>query len=195
MNLVDFNQRVPAGLLDDGTGEFYISEDEMWLSYRKQQYKFDEFPSEVLEIIYNDMANEPLAVGCLVEDFKLLDLKSQTRQYLACRHGGFDCAADLTSDGKLTPSEYVDCGRRGGVCKSEGKLCTSILLKNGKLTAMEILTLTDVGAGLLDKEIADKRGISEHTVRHQKDSICRKSGLERKPALVGLAFKLGLVSI
>lgn len=196
MNLIDFNQRIPAGLLNDGTGEFYINNNEMHLSYRTHQFTFDDFPAHINDLVDADMDQHPIAVGCLIDNFNLLDQKSQRRQYLACRHGGFDNQPDITADGKLTPSEYVDCGKRGGQCKSEGKLCTSILLPHGKLTEREIMVLTDIGSGLLDKEIAAKREMSEHSVRHLKDSIARKSGLqnERKTALVGLAYKLGLVT-
>lgn len=196
MNLTDYNQRIPAGLLNDGTGEFYINNNEMHLSYRTHQFTFDDFPDHINDLVDADMAQNPIAVACLINDFNLYGLKEQRRQYLACRHGGFDLQPDISADGTLNPSEYVDCGKRGGACKSEGKLCTSILLPYGKLSEREIMVLSDIGSGFLDKEIASKREMSEHSVRHLKDSIARKSGLqnERKTVLVGLAYKLGLVT-
>ncbi|MBO9674453.1 MAG: hypothetical protein J7577_13480 [Sphingobacteriaceae bacterium] len=192
MHLVNNGNRLPGGYTKL-TGEFYIDEGELWLSYQKAHHTFDNFPEEIKTIIREDMEANPAAVAELIDNWGLLDERSQTIQYLACRYGAFDGSPDII-DGKLQAPEHVSCGRRE-TCKSQGKLCGSIQLKYGNLTIHEVRTLTEVGNGLLDKEIADKYNISQHTVRHQKDSICRKSGIERKPAMVGLAYMLGLVKV
>lgn len=192
LHLVDNGGRLPGGY-NNTTGEFYIDGGELWLSYQKAHHNYDTFPEEIKSIVREDMEQNPIALAELVDEWNLLDEKSQTTQYLACRYGAFDGSPDII-DGKLQVPEHVACGIRE-TCKSQGKLCGSIQLKHGNLTVHEVRTLTEVGNGLLDKEIADKHNISVHTVRHQKDSICRKSGLERKPAMVGLAYMLGLVTV
>ena len=193
MSLIDVCQTVPGGFRDK-TGEFYTDKDnsDICLSYNGQQYTYDNFPAYILKVVHDDMAENPIAMESLVEDMGLTDLKSQTRQYLACRHGSFDMTPDISEDGKLTPAEYVNCGRRGQ-CKAEGKVCPALKVKYGYLNANEIITLTHIGNGLIDKEIEDVTGFSVHTIRNHKDSTSRKTGLERKPLLCRLAFELGLV--
>jgi DNA-binding CsgD family transcriptional regulator len=191
MNLVDHNQRIPGGIIDKSV-EFFLYENEVMCMHDGNKYSFDDFPAEIIEIVNQEMAKDDVAIASLV-DWGMVDLNSQMRQYIACKWGGYDSNPDICTTGKIQPAEYVECGRRD-ICKYQGKLCTSIKVQNGLLTKNEIDVLKGIGEFLLDKEIADKLFISEHTVRHRKDSICRKSGLERKPALVGLAFKLGLVT-
>ncbi|WP_432714397.1 response regulator transcription factor [Pedobacter sp.] len=191
MNLVDHNQRIPAGIVD-GSVEFFIFQAEIMCMYNGKRYSFDDFPSEVIAIVNAEMEKDPIAIACLIA-WGMVDLATQMRQFIACKWGGYDSNPDISPDGKIQPAEYIECGRRG-MCPYEGKLCSSIKLQHGILTKSEVAVLKCLGECLLDKEIADKLNISEHTLRHHKDSICRKSGLERKPALVGLAYKLGLVT-
>lgn len=194
MNLLEKKQVIPSGLTDN-TGEFYVDLDknEVYLSSGGKQIPFNEFPKEVLDIIHEDMNNRPVAMNALIEFFELVDLVSQTRQFIACRHGSFDSNPDIDVHGILRASEHVNCGRRGK-CLAEGKLCTSIELEHGNLSANEIITLTEIGNGLIDKEIEEKTGFSIHTIRNHKDSISRKSGFTRKPSLGILAYRLGLVN-
>lgn len=191
LNLIDQNQNLPAGMVDSSV-EFFLYNDEVHCQTEGVTYSFENFPERIISVVSDDMEKNPKAIASLI-DWGFEDSASQMRQYIACRHGGHDNNADISVDGEIQPAEYVNCGRRG-ICPYEGKLCTSIVLKHGTLTKSEILVLIEVAEGLLDKEIADKLNISSHTVRHHKDSICRKSGIERKPGIVGLAYKLGLVS-
>jgi DNA-binding CsgD family transcriptional regulator len=190
LNLVDKNQKITPGLIDASV-EFFLHDNEVLCITNGQTYAFSNFPTRVKNIVNEDMVKNTIAVDSLI-DWGFEDLDSQMRQYISCRHGGHDTNADIDVDGNIQPSEYVNCGRRG-VCPYEGKICTSIELGNGILTRSEVAVLMQIGLGLLDKEIADLLNISEHTIRHHKDSIARKSGLDRKPALVGLAYQLGLI--
>jgi len=191
MNLVDHNQVIPAGLIDTSV-EFFLHEGEVNCMYNGQRYKFDDFPAAVIDPINEDLGENPEAGSCLV-DWGKTDLQSQLRQYIACRHGGYDSRPDICVDGKIQPAEFVNCGRRGS-CPYEGRLCTAIQVsEDSYLNQEELKTLRLIGEEHLDKEIADKLNISIHTVRHRKDSIAKKANLERKPALVGLAYRLGLV--
>jgi DNA-binding NarL/FixJ family response regulator len=66
-------------------------------------------------------------------------------------------------------------------------------VSKGSFTKIQIDVLTLIGKGYTDKEIADKLCISIHALRHRKDSISLKAGIERKRQLSALAQKLGLV--
>ncbi|RQO65106.1 hypothetical protein DBR40_24865 [Pedobacter sp. KBW01] len=190
MNLIDHKQILPPGLMDN-SAEFFIHEHEVKALYKGRVWKFEEFPPELIEIIDNDMASNPKAMKALAE-WDITDSGEQMRQYIACRFGGFDNNPDICLDGKVQPAEYVDCGRRGR-CAYEGKLCSSIVLENGTLTKKEIEVLRQIGLGLLDKEICEVLGIAQDTLRSHKDSLCLKSGLQRKAALSVLAYQYKLI--
>ena len=192
MNLIDKRQVLPAGLTDKSV-EFYIHEHEVKCLYNGKTYSFDQFPQEVIDIVDSDMADNPKAIQALIE-WDITDINEQMRQYIACRFGGFDVNPDICSDGQIQPAEYVDCGRRG-ICKHEGKICSSILVGDSFLTKKEIEVLRLIGAGLLDKEICDQMNppISVDTLRSHKDNISTKAGISRKSQLVALAYKHGLI--
>ncbi len=190
MNLIDKNQKLPAGLVDDSC-EFFIHEHEIKALYKGKVYSFDSFPLEIIEKIESDMISNPKAMKAL-SDWDITDPNEQMRQYISCRFGGFDAQPDINTNGEIMPAEYVECGRHGN-CAYEGKLCCAIKVKNGFLTKREIEVLKCIGEGLLDKETADVLQISIDTLRNHKDSISLKTGLDRKPSLAILAFKLNLI--
>ncbi|WP_316780443.1 helix-turn-helix domain-containing protein [Pedobacter antarcticus] len=190
MNFIDHKQVLPPGLMD-GSIEFFIYEHEVKCLYNGRVLSFNEFPEEILQIIDSDMAANPKAMKALF-DWDITDPDEQMRQYIACRFGGFDNSPDINAEGIIQPAEYVDCGRRGN-CAYEGKLCSSIILKNGILTKREIDVLREIGRGFLDKEICDKLNISQDTLRSHKDSICCKADVQRKAGLSQLAYKYKLI--
>jgi DNA-binding CsgD family transcriptional regulator len=190
MNFIDHKQTLPPGLMDNSV-EFFIYEHEIKCLYKGQVMSFENFPSEVIEIIDNDMAQNPKAMKALL-DWDITDDNERMRQYIACRFGGFDNSPDICENGFVQPAEYVDCGRRGS-CDYEGKLCSSIILEFGILTRREIDVLREIGRGLLDKEICDILNIAQDTLRCHKDSICLKSGVQRKAGLSILAYKYKLI--
>lgn len=190
MNLIDQKQSLPAGLTSKSI-EFFLHEHEVKCLYNGQAYTFNNFPAEVLDLVDKDMAENPKAIKALI-DWDITDPNEQVRQYIACRFGGFDNTADINEDGTTQPSEYVECGRRG-LCKYEGKLCTSIKVANGVLTKREIEVLKCIAIGMLDKEICDQLCISQDTLRSHKDSISQKANVTRKAGLVALAYQLGLL--
>lgn len=192
LHLVD-SSKLPAGTIDNSV-EFFVHEEEIHCRTEGKTYCFDDFPDWVTDIVRSDMDNNPDKIGYLVE-WGLLNEDGQMRQYLYCLYGGHDDDPDINSFGIMQPSEYVDCGLRCGKCEFEGKLCNSLQLPNGTLSSQEIKTLILIGKNALDKEIADEIFVSPATIRYYKDEILRKAGMpnERKTALVGLAYKLGLV--
>lgn len=193
LHLIDYSQKLPGGTIDKSV-EFFVHDGEMYCRTEGETHSFDNFPEWVREIIQADMDKHPHKIGYLVE-WGLLTEDGQMRQYLFCLYGGHDDNPDIDQNGVVQPSEYVDCGLRCGKCDYEGKICNSLQLKNGRLSSQEIKTLILIGNNALDKEIVDELCVSEGTVRYYKNEIMRKAGManERKTALVGLAFKLGLV--
>ena len=193
--LTGITQRLPGGSVD-ASGEFFAHEGEMYVRTKGVTYSFNEFPQYIKDMVSADMDKNPVKIGALVK-WGLLDLDSQMRQYLYCLYGGHDDNPDFDEHGVLLQTEYVDCGRRCGAnkCEFEGELCNSLTVKNGVLNSKEITVLKMIAEGYLDKEIASALFISDQTVRYYKDSLCKKSGLERKPALSGLAYMLGLIKL
>jgi DNA-binding CsgD family transcriptional regulator len=193
LHLVDHSQKLPGGTIGKSV-EFFVSDAEMYCRTMGKTFVFNDFPDFVKSAVRKDMSANPTKVAALVK-WGLLDEDSQMRQYLFCLYGGHDDNPDICEDGTLQPSEYVDCGRRCGKCEFEGILCNSLQVQYGVLSSQEIKTLILIGNNAKDNEIAESLFVSKHTVRYYKDEIMRKAGFEneRKTALVGLAFKLGLV--
>ncbi|MFN0254475.1 response regulator transcription factor [Pedobacter ureilyticus] len=193
LHLIDHSQKLPGGTIDKSV-EFFVHDGEMFCRTEGETHKFDDFPQWVIDIVQKDMDKHPEKIGYLVE-WGLLTQDGQMRQYLFCLYGGHDDNPDIDENGIVQQSEYVDCGLRCGKCDYEGKICNSLQLQHGRLSSQEIKTLILIGNNALDKEIADELFVSEGTIRYYKNEIMRKAGManERKTALVGLAFKLGLV--
>jgi len=63
-----------------------------------------------------------------------------------------------------------------------------------KLTPKEYEVLTYLITGLLNKQIADKLNIVEHTVKIHKRSICEKFGVKSVPEIIHIAYQAGLFS-
>jgi DNA-binding NarL/FixJ family response regulator len=62
-----------------------------------------------------------------------------------------------------------------------------------KLTLREKTVLCHVARGLSSKEIADKLGVSVHTVMNHRSNLMKKTGLHRVAQLSMLAMQAGLV--
>ena len=63
-----------------------------------------------------------------------------------------------------------------------------------KLTPKEYEVLTYLITGLLNKQIADKLNIVEHTVKIHKRSICEKFVVKSVPEIIHIAYQAGLLS-
>ncbi|TXI14320.1 MAG: hypothetical protein E6Q66_06790 [Pedobacter sp.] len=190
MNLIDKNQKLPAGLVDDGV-EFFVYQNEIRCLHKGKTYTFENIPENIIKMIEEDMLKNPKALKALA-DWDITNPDAQLRQYIACRFGGFDQQADITANGLIIHSEYTECGRRGK-CPHEGKLCSSIKLKNGVLTRREIEVLKSIGQAKMDKEICAELLMSRDSLRYYKEQISLKADIERKPALAILAHQLNLV--
>lgn len=68
-------------------------------------------------------------------------------------------------------------------------------LKAQTITSREKEVIMLIGHGLKNKDIADKLGISEATVRHHLSSIYGKAGVEDRLNLVIYAYQKGLINL
>ena len=68
-------------------------------------------------------------------------------------------------------------------------------LKAQTITSREKEVITLIGKGLKNKDIADRLGISEATVRHHLSSIYGKAGVEDRLNLVIYAYQKGLINL
>jgi FixJ family two-component response regulator len=64
-----------------------------------------------------------------------------------------------------------------------------------KLSAREYEILRYIMTGELNKQIADKLSIVEHTVKVHRRSICEKLGVKSVPQIIRIAEKAGIVPI
>jgi FixJ family two-component response regulator len=62
-----------------------------------------------------------------------------------------------------------------------------------KLTPREHEILTFIMTGMLNKQVADKLSIVEHTVKVHRRSICDKLGVKSLPEIIHIAEKAGIV--
>jgi DNA-binding CsgD family transcriptional regulator len=111
---------------------------------------------------------------------------ARLEKFTICRYGGFDDQPDIDLDNNSTP-EYFDCGDRG-TCKVEGKLCHHVKAENGYLTPREIEVIKLIAQDLLDKQIADKLGISYHTATTHRTNIQHKIGAHSKNGITKFAI-------
>jgi len=63
-----------------------------------------------------------------------------------------------------------------------------------KLTPKEYEVLTFIITGMLNKQVADKLNIVEHTVKIHKRSICNKFGVKSVPEIIHIAYQAGLLA-
>ncbi|MGJ1368215.1 response regulator transcription factor [Sphingobacterium spiritivorum] len=192
INLTVINQNLPAGL--DGKGvEFFFSQEtkDIKCLHNGRTYIWEEIPQNILEIIADDMAANPEAVKAL-KDWNIHNAEEMLKQYTFCRFGGFDNEPDIDSDAQISYTEYFDCGMRGQ-CKYEGKICATIKVANGVLTKQELQVLKLVAEGLLNKEIAERLNISEHTVNSHNQNIQQKGNFNRKFEMIAFAKDKNLI--
>ena len=190
IRIANINEKLPAGLADKSV-EFYIHEGDIFCLHGGKTYPFSDIPTHILDKVKADMMANKSALKAM-NTWGIQNDSDKLKQYIACRYGAFDQTPDMTEDGVMRPSEYVDCGRRGQ-CPNEGKLCSAIAVKNGFLNKKEITVLKYMGAGLLDKEIYMAMEISDNSLRYYKDRIRLKTGLLSKTSFAVLAHQLNLL--
>jgi DNA-binding CsgD family transcriptional regulator len=182
----------PAGLLDNNI-EFFLN-DEAQPHYLQSGMvvPFERFPDHIIELLEKKLLSDPKRHERIRRMVGSAGRMAEIKQLAGCLYGGLDKHPDIV-DGQLIDSEYWNCPRRAQ-CKHNGKVCSPLLTETGKsLTERQVDVLKLIAEGQYDKEIADTLQISEHTVTTHTKNIRIKTGLDRKPELVGFAYQVNLM--
>jgi DNA-binding CsgD family transcriptional regulator len=182
------HQKFPAGLLDDDM-EISTTGDFVFALIAGKMTPFAAWPESLKIALKEDLQSHPKAIQSLIE----LGLETDDEmiwQYSRCRFGSWDGQPDLV-DGKFIYTEYWDCGIRGN-CAHEGKLCCSMKVEFGIISAREMQVWVLVCEGLLNKEIADRLSISDTTVPQHVENLCRKCGVRHRGELSKLGYSLNI---
>lgn len=183
--LQNIKQNLPPGLETEEV-EFYLHNGLKCL-YNGVRYSWGEFPQWILDLVEQDMLENPDALpGLIAMDCHTPE--EQFTKYIVCRFGGFDIKPDITTDRKIIHTEYFECGRRGN-CAQEGKVCAAIKVGEEHLTKQEINILKKVAVGKSNKVIAAELFISEETVSTHNQNIQRKLKVDNKWGMANWAFK------
>lgn len=185
------SQALPPGLEDESV-EFYYHNNDIKCLHSGIRYSWGLFPQPILDLIEQDMLENPKAIDSLIE-MDINQPEEMMRQYITCRFGGFDNDPDIDSNGKINYTEYFDCGRRGN-CAQEGKLCATIKAPNGYLTKQELEVLKLVAINKMNKEIAALLNISEETVSSHNQNIQSKLGVDNKLGMASWARRKNIIN-
>lgn len=159
-----------AGLFTPGI-EFVAYGEELFSLQDGIKRSFSDFTPEQVNIISRELDHDPIAQITLIG----ISDSEKLKQYAICRWGACNSTSDFDEDGDLSEVEYYDCGHRGK-CPYEGKRCKEITAPCGVLSFRQVEIMKLVTEGLLNKEIADKAGLSENTVATHLQNIIIKIG-------------------
>jgi DNA-binding CsgD family transcriptional regulator len=170
--------------------EFFVDADELYAIVNGTTHPWHEVPELVKQQLQSELNADAMATVSLKKWG--LDGDHALRQFATCRFGGFNHQADLSND-KDSDNEYYDCGHRGA-CAYEGRLCHTIRVNDEHLLGFrELQVIRLIGAGLLDKQIADVMGISVNTVTSHVANIRTKTNSPTRTAIAAWAFDKGII--
>ncbi len=181
--------KLPAGIADKNV-EFFAQGEQVFAIMGGQMHPIQTWPDWLAQAIEDDMAKHPEAVEALV-DADIVGRAEMIEQYVKCRYSVLDNSPDMIN-GQLQPTEYTTCSLRG-TCPYEGRLCDLLKAPHGTLTHREIAVLKLIPEGLLDKEIAERLGISPLTVGVYMRNLREKIGANNKASLVRFALQKRLI--
>ena len=181
--------KLPAGILDSNV-EFFSNDGSTFAFVQGEMLPVTAWPQSLRQAVLLDMEMHPQAIGFL-HHAEIYGEDEMITQYVKCRFSAMDNDPDVI-DGVLQQPEYVECALRGS-CPYEGRLCELLKAAHGTLTHREIEVLRLIPEGMLDKEIADKLGISPLTVGVYMKNLREKTGYKNKAELVRFAFEKNLI--
>lgn len=114
----------------------------------------------------------------------ITDSVEQLRQFTFCRFGDFDKKPDIDESGNTT-TEYWDCNQRP--CPADGLLCKPPDVLLGRLTPADLDIMRMIAEDVPNKQIADRRGTSLHTINTQCKSIAQKIGCYTQKGIASFA--------
>jgi DNA-binding CsgD family transcriptional regulator len=179
----------PAGLQPDNSIEFFVMNGEPVLLLNGKMYVWDEFPQEILEKLSNELTHDYRALKGLYI-LGIADPKEQLKQYTFCHFGDFDKVPDIDSSDSVRP-EYWDCGRRP--CLADGLLCHLPPVVNGSLTPHDASVIRMIAKDLPNKVIADRMGVTLHTMNREVKNIARKINCFTKAGIAAFAGQHNII--
>ena len=184
------NSRRPyAGQIDKGA-DFFVVDGILYCSHDFRTWTWPHFPKHIVRILKREILKFPEAMKALAEWENLMP-EDHVPTFTTCNLGGLDDEPDITVDGKVNYTEYVDCKLRG-TCRFEGKLCRALKVENGVISGAEMAVLKLSNKPI--KIIADELCISQETVKSHLKSIKHKTGLPDKTEVAIFAYKKGLIT-
>ena len=179
---------LPAGLVDENV-EVFVHNGELKATYAGRVFHFMDLPWHIINKFYNALIEHEDAW----KEFRrqgIMDQMEMMKIFVRCNFGGWDRVPDL-ADGKLN-REFWACPQRGD-CPYGEKICMKLKAKNGYLSKREIDVMRLIAKGLLAKEIADRLGIAEGTVKKHTVNIHRKLRVNNNVDVTNFAFRNNLI--
>jgi len=177
---------IPAGLLCENS-EIFSKHNISYALVKGTCVPFADFPEYLLTAIDNSItATDHI---CLTE-MNMIDNDDRRQKWISCNVSELDNTPDYIVGQKTLTREYVNCPERGK-CKQEGRLCLTLPQSTG-LTKTQLIVLSHIRDGLLNKEIASRMGISIHTVNTHTKNLQKRTGLTRKADMSRYAQEMNL---
>lgn len=170
--------------------EFYVSNNEVLIIQNNRILPFNEIPSEISEILLNEIQLDPKVEKELFDMHPDSEAK-RLEQFTKCRFGGLDYQPDI-KEGKLQDGEYWECPKRGN-CKSEGILCKLPTYNGERLELNEIKLLQLTSTNKTNEVIAEDLNLPLGSFHKFKKSIYKKLGIQTKQEGVVISFFLNLI--
>jgi len=183
------NIPIPAGLINENI-ELFSTNGKMMATHLGSVKSIFELPKEFLVILKKEMLSTPSTVLALT----LAGYKTQRQQlekFAECRFGGFDFIADF-KDGKLSESEYHECGFRGN-CPMEGIVCNFFKVNGKIITPFEIKMIHLLATEDTLPVIAEKLKVCMNTFEVKKKFLYEKLGVLSRARLVAIGYDLQIL--
>lgn len=178
-------QKFPAGLIDNNVELFSFNEEPMAIHMGQTKNLLD-LPCDIINLIDEDLiSNEPAYVALDLAGYTTKEAK--LKKYAVCRFGNLDNTPDI-QDGKLTRSEYYNCGFRGE-CPMEGIVCSSLWVNGRVLSPFETEMIKELATELTLPAIASNLKISLNNFETRKKVLFEKLKVQTRAGMVAAAYQ------
>jgi len=185
------NIQIPSGLIDENI-ELFSTPSRMMATHDGQVKSLFDLPKDFLKILTTEMHSSPATILALsLAGYK--SFNSQLEKFTECRFGGFDFVADF-KDGKLSESEYHECGFRGN-CPMEGVVCNFFKVNGEIITPFEIKMISLLATEDTLPVIAEKLQICMNTFEVKKQWLFKKLRVLSRARLVAVCYDLQILNI
>ena len=185
------NIQLPAGLTNSHI-ELFSANGKIMATHSGQIKSLFDLPKDFLKILNNEMRSSPATILALsLSGYE--SHKEQLEKFTECRFGGFDFVADF-KDGKLSDSEYHECGFRGE-CPMEGIVCGFFKANGHIITPFEISIIKLLATEDTLPVIAEKLFVSINTFETIKQKLFEKLGVLSRARLVAISYDLQILTL